>query len=172
LIESIACTDLLQLAVKYATKRGRIHLSDRLCELLPQLEAVQEARKQQTLLGASGIAATIVLPMTPTSASQSGPKPKAIELNSAKRGTLKRLANSPNIFKAASAASRPSTPDITTSPLDTQENIFGESESEVPMGKTAEHRTPLNSVNPFAMKRKLNDTGVIFGSEKLKLAKK
>lgn len=174
LIESIACTDLLQLAVKYATKRGRIHLSDRLCELLPQLEAVQEARKQQTLLGASGIAATIVLPMTPTSASQSGPKPKAIELSSAKRGTLKRLVNSPNMFKAAaaSAASRPSTPDITPSPLDTQENIFGESESEVSMGKATDHRSPLNSVNPFAMKRKLGDTGVIFGSEKLKLAKK
>ncbi|XP_043643246.1 WD repeat and HMG-box DNA-binding protein 1 [Drosophila teissieri] len=172
LIESIACTDLLQLAVKYATKRGRIHLSDRLCELLPQLEAVQEARKQQTLLGASGIAATIVLPMTPTSTTQSGPKPKAIELSSAKRGTLKRLANSPNMFKAASAGSRPSTPDITPSPLDTQENIFGESESEVPMGKTPDHRSPLNSVNPFAMKRKLGDTGVIFGSEKLKLAKK
>ncbi|XP_016974599.2 WD repeat and HMG-box DNA-binding protein 1 [Drosophila rhopaloa] len=172
LIESIACTDLLQLAVKYATKRGRIHLSDRLCELLPQLEAVQEARKQQTMLGASGIAATIVLPMTPTSGSQSGPKPKAIELSSTKRGSLKRLVNSPNMFKSASVASRPSTPDILQSPLDTQENIFGESESEVPMGKTPEHRTLLNSVNPFAMKRKLGDTGVIFGSEKLKLAKK
>ncbi|KAH8356702.1 hypothetical protein KR200_004690 [Drosophila serrata] len=169
LIESIACTELLQLAVKYATKRGRIHLSDRLCELLPQLEAVQEARKQQTLLGASGIAATIVLPMTPTGGSQSGPKPKAIELSSAKRGTLKRFTNSPNMFKAAS---RPATPEITQSPLDTQENIFGESEPEIPLGKSAEQRTPLNSVNPFAMKRKLGDTGVIFGSEKLKLAKK
>ncbi|EDV37970.1 uncharacterized protein Dana_GF11148 [Drosophila ananassae] len=173
LIESIACTELLQLAVKYATKRGRIHLSDRLCELLPQLEAIQEARKQQTLLGASGIAATIVLPMTPTSATQtSGPKPKAIELSSAKRGALKRFSNSPNMFKAASAASRPSTPDIPNSPLDTQENIFGESEPEPLSGKTGEQRTPLNSVNPFAMKRKLGDTGVIFGSEKLKLAKK
>ncbi|BFG03318.1 WD repeat and HMG-box DNA-binding protein 1 [Drosophila madeirensis] len=169
LIESIASTELLQLAVKYATKRGRIHLSDRLCELMPQLEAIQEARKQQTLLGASGIAATIVLPMTPTAGSQSqGPKPKAIELSSSKRGALKRFTNSPNMFKAAA---RPSTPE-TTAPLDTQENIFADAESETVTGKSTELRTPLNSVNPFAMKRKLVDTGVIFGSEKLKLAKK
>ncbi|XP_033247150.1 WD repeat and HMG-box DNA-binding protein 1 [Drosophila miranda] len=169
LIESIACTELLQLAVKYATKRGRIHLSDRLCELLPQLEAIQEARKQQTLLGASGIAATIVLPMTPTAGSQGqGPKPKPIELSSTKRGALKRFTNSPNMFKAAT---RPSTPESTT-PLDTQENIFADAESEVATGKSTEQRTPLNAVNPFAMKRKLVDTGVIFGSEKLKLAKK
>ncbi|KAH8300630.1 hypothetical protein KR018_000085 [Drosophila ironensis] len=170
LIESIACTDLLQLAVKYATKRGRIHLSDRLGELLPQLEAIQEARKQQSLLGANGIAATIVLPMTPTSGAQgSGPKPKTIELSSAKRGALKRFSNSPNMFKAAA---RPATPEMPFTPLDTQENIFGESEPEAPLAKTGEQRTPLNSVNPFAMKRKLGDTGVIFGSEKLKLAKK
>ncbi|XP_068145045.1 WD repeat and HMG-box DNA-binding protein 1 [Drosophila tropicalis] len=175
LIESIGCPDLLQLAVKYATKRGRIHLSDRLCELLPQLEAFQEARKQQNLLGASGISATIVLPMTPNSGSQNGPKlaPKAMELSSAKRGSLKRFSNSPNLFK--SAASRPLTPEP-AAVIDTQENIFGESEAELmPSGKCAEsseQRTPLNSVNPFAMKRKLVDTGVIFGSEKLKLAKK
>ncbi|KAH8402342.1 hypothetical protein KR009_011435 [Drosophila setifemur] len=168
LIESIACTELLELAVKYATKCGRIHLSDRLVELLPQLEAIQEVRKQ---LGASGITATIVLPMTPTTQS-SGPKPKAIELSSTKRGTLKRFTNSPNMFKAASASLRPSTPENATAPLDTQENIFGETEQEPPSGKVTEQRLPLSSVNPFAMKRKLGDTGVIFGSEKLKLAKK
>ncbi|KAH8384550.1 hypothetical protein KR093_000380 [Drosophila rubida] len=184
LIESIACTDLLQLAVKYASKRGRIHLSDRLCELLPQLEAVQEARKQQQLLGASGIAATIVLPMTSTStATTTSPKlaPKAMELSASKRGALKRFSNSPSLFRAAaSAASRSTTPDVSTA-LDTQENIYGESESqqsELLSSKTGveesedPQRMPLNSVNPFAMKRKLVDTGVIFGSEKLKLAKK
>ncbi|KAL7736740.1 hypothetical protein ACLKA6_015593 [Drosophila palustris] len=183
LVESIACTELLQLAVKYASKRGRIHLSDRLCELLPQLEAIQEARKQQQMLGANGIAATIVLPMAATSTATTTPKlaPKAMELSASKRGALKRFSNSPNLFKAA-AASRPATPDAVT-PLDTQENIFGESESqqsELISSKTNvdaagtgdQQRTPLNSVNPFAMKRKLVDTGVIFGSEKLKLAKK
>ncbi|EDW60517.1 WD repeat and HMG-box DNA-binding protein 1 [Drosophila virilis] len=174
LIESIACTDLLQLAVKYASKRGRIHLSDRLCELLPQLEAVQEARKQQQLLGANGIAATIVLPMAPTQTVTPKLAPKAMELSASKRGALKRFSNTPNLFKAA-ATSRPGTPETTT-PLDTQENLFGESESQPSDSKAAaadgEQRTPLNSVNPFAMKRKLVDTGVIFGSEKLKLAKK
>ncbi|XP_030375584.1 WD repeat and HMG-box DNA-binding protein 1 isoform X2 [Scaptodrosophila lebanonensis] len=168
LIESIACTELLQLAVKYASKLGRIHLSDRLCELVPQLEAVQEARKQQQLLGVNGISATIVIPATPTSLNATTTKlaPKAMELSGSKRNTLKRFSNSPNLFKAVA---RPSTPEPL--PLDTQENIFGESElqstNEVP-----EQRTPLNSVNPFAMKRKLADKGVIFGSEKLKLAKK
>lgn len=172
LIESIACTELLQLAVKYASKRGRIHLSDKLCELLPQLEAVQEARKQQQLLGANGIAATIILPMAPMQATTPKLAPKAMELSASKRGALKRFSNSPNLFKAAAAgASRPSTPDA-TSALDTQENLFGESESQACDSKDGEQRTPLNSVNPFAMKRKLVDTGVIFGSEKLKLAKK
>ncbi|KAH8405726.1 hypothetical protein KR215_007420 [Drosophila sulfurigaster] len=183
LIETIACTDLLQLAVKYASKRGRIHLSDRLCELLPQLEAVQEARKQQQLLGANGIAATIVLPMVGASTSTATtPKlaPKAMELSASKRGALKRFSNSPSLFRAAS--SRPATPDVATAALDTQENMFGESESQqselmpskasVNDGSEDQQRLPLNSVNPFAMKRKLVDTGVIFGSEKLKLAKK
>ncbi|EDV98142.1 GH22947 [Drosophila grimshawi] len=176
LVENIACTELLQLAVKYASKRGRIHLSDRLCELLPQLEAVQEARKQQQLLGANGIAATIVLPMMPQLSTAGTPKlaPKAMELSASKRSALKRFSNSPNLFKAA-AASRPATPDATITPLDTQENLFGESESQTSDTKSAtesDQRSPLNSVNPFAMKRKLVDTGVIFGSEKLKLAKK
>ena len=153
--------------------------------MLPQLEAVQEARKQQQLLGANGIAATIVLPMTSTSTASNTPKlaPKAMELSASKRGALKRFSNSPNLFKAAVAA-RPATPDV-LAPLDTQENLFGESESESQQSellssKTGadtvaggdQQRTPLNSVNPFAMKRKLVDTGVIFGSEKLKLAKK
>lgn len=178
LIESIACTELLQLAVKYASKRGRIHLSDRLCELLPQLEAVQEARKQQQLLSSNGIAATIVLPVASSSTAGSTPKlaPKTMELSASKRGALKRFSNSPSLFKA-----RPATPDtVATTPLETQENMFGESEtqpSEILSSKTSvsgegEQRSPLNSVNPFAMKRKLVDTGVIFGSEKLKLAKK
>ncbi|ALC41937.1 Ctf4 [Drosophila busckii] len=177
LIESIACTELLQLAVKYAGKRGRIHLADRLCEMLPQLEAVQEARKQKQILGANGIAATIVLPIAAPATHTPTPKlaPKAMELSGSKRGGLKRFSNSPNLFKAVA---RPATPDAIT-PLDTQENIFGETESqqsEAITGKTASsdepQRTPLNSVNPFAMKRKLAETGVLFGSEKLKLAKK
>ncbi|KAH8418555.1 hypothetical protein KR222_000542 [Zaprionus bogoriensis] len=182
LIESIACTELLQLAVKYASKRGRIHLSDRLCELLPQLEAVQEARKQQQLLGASGIAATIVLPVAASSTgSTATPKlaPKTMELSASKRGALRRFSNSPSLFKAATAAAatRPATPDAAVTPLDTQENMFGESETQASEAATSkgdgeQQRTPLNSVNPFAMKRKLVDTGVIFGSEKLKLAKK
>lgn len=180
LIESIACTELLQLAVKYASKRGRIHLSDRLCELLPQLEAVQEARKQQQLLSSNGIAATIVLPVSASTAAVT-PKlaPKTMELSASKRGALKRFSNSPGLFKAT-AAGRPATSDAAATLLDTQENMFGESEtqsSEILSSKSSvsaegEQRSPLNSVNPFAMKRKLVDTGVIFGSEKLKLAKK
>lgn len=38
LIEMIASPQLLPLAVKYASKLGRIHLADKLGELLPQLE--------------------------------------------------------------------------------------------------------------------------------------
>ena len=38
LIEIIASPYLLPLAIKYASKLGRIHLSEKLNELLPQLE--------------------------------------------------------------------------------------------------------------------------------------
>lgn len=38
LIEMIASPQLLSLAVKYASKLGRIHLVDKLSELLPHIE--------------------------------------------------------------------------------------------------------------------------------------
>lgn len=49
LIEMIASPVLLPMAIKYASKLGRIHLAEKLGELLPQLEEQERARERQAI---------------------------------------------------------------------------------------------------------------------------
>lgn len=70
LIEMIASPALLPLAIKYASKLGRIHLAEKLGELMPQLEEQERARDRQAiaveteaiqLLQSSPMSATLLL---------------------------------------------------------------------------------------------------------------
>lgn len=47
LVEMIASPILLEMAVKYAFKLGRIHLSEKLTELLPKIEEKESERNKQ-----------------------------------------------------------------------------------------------------------------------------
>ncbi|XP_061399912.1 WD repeat and HMG-box DNA-binding protein 1 [Musca vetustissima] len=186
LIETIACTDLLMLAVKYATKLGRIHLSDRLSELLPQIEEEQQSREQEEQLVEQSLPASplILLKAYQNGSASSSNKlaPKSMDLGSAKKSTLKRFAfsNSPtsSLFKKSTNGTNDSLL-ATPSSEASQENFNGnETESQVSKvssddGKSIS-RTPLNSVNPFASKRKISevDKTILMGSEKLKMVKK
>ncbi|XP_037887483.1 WD repeat and HMG-box DNA-binding protein 1 [Glossina fuscipes] len=178
LIETIACPDLLMLAVKYATKLGRIHLADRLTELLPQLEEEQEKRKQDEQL-----AENTLQPSYPTPTYLNGQPlnnstklaPKPMELGSGKKLTLKKFA-----FNSTSNDSRKFGM-LNDSLLATTTDISGQSESILPSyGDSVDDtkiitRSPFNSVNPFASKRKISDIdkgSVLMGSEKLKIARK
>ncbi|XP_005186548.2 WD repeat and HMG-box DNA-binding protein 1 [Musca domestica] len=184
LIETISCTDLLMLAVKYATKLGRIHLSDRLSELLPQIEEEQQSREQEEQLVEQSLPASplILLKAYQNGSSSSSNKlaPKSMDLGSTKKSTLKRFAfsNSPSsspLYKKSTNDSLLATPSSEAS----QENFSG-NDSESQLSKVSSEdmkplsRTPLNSVNPFAMKRKLSevDKTILMGSEKLKMVKK
>ncbi|KAL9914329.1 LOW QUALITY PROTEIN: WD repeat and HMG-box DNA-binding protein 1-like [Glossina fuscipes fuscipes] len=160
LIETIACPDLLMLAVKYATKLGRIHLADRLTELLPQLEEEQEKRKQDEQL-----AENTLQPSYPTPTYLNGQPlnnstklaPKPMELGSGKKLTLKKFA-----FNSTSNDSRKFGM-WNDSLLATTTDISGQSESILPSyGDSVDDtkiitRSPFNSVNPFASKRKISD---------------
>ncbi|XP_037806076.1 WD repeat and HMG-box DNA-binding protein 1 [Lucilia sericata] len=184
LIETIACTDLLMLAVKYATKLGRIHLSDKLSDLLPQIEEEQQTREHEELLVEQSLPASplILLKAYQNGSSSNSKKlaPKTMELGSAKKTTLKRFSynsSSPSIslFKKSTheqnlpSSSETSQENISNSELDSQ---LSKSSSKV--DESIITRTPLNSVNPFASKRKLSDVDktILMGSEKLKIAKK
>lgn len=46
LIEMIASPALLPLAIKYASKLGRIHLSEKLGELYPQFEQIEREKEK------------------------------------------------------------------------------------------------------------------------------
>lgn len=46
LIEILATPNLIALAIKYASKLGRIHLAEKLNELLPQFEKEEKERNQ------------------------------------------------------------------------------------------------------------------------------
>lgn len=48
LIEMIASPVLLPLAIKYASKLGRIHLAEKLGEMMPQLEEQEREREKQS----------------------------------------------------------------------------------------------------------------------------
>lgn len=48
LIEMIASPVLLPLAIKYASKLGRIHLAEKLGELMPQLEELEREREKRS----------------------------------------------------------------------------------------------------------------------------
>lgn len=65
LIEMLALPSLLPLAIKYANKLGRIHLAERLSELLPQFE---EKEKESTKYDENEAARDLLL-STPTSSS-------------------------------------------------------------------------------------------------------
>ncbi|XP_054740472.1 WD repeat and HMG-box DNA-binding protein 1 [Anastrepha obliqua] len=197
LIETIACPELLLLAVKYATKLGRIHLSDRLSELMPQLEE-QNQRERQELhefqqhhnITASPVMHSQSSSLGNNSASGFRIAPKAMELTHARRASLKRfaLSNSPATFGKKSAtmntAEQPSSPTPTTTisgAIESQENIPDQNTEtlDVSNGELKEvTRTPLNAVNPFAAKRKhsevdsTNKGGVLINGGKLKIVKK
>lgn len=184
LIETIACTDLLMLAVKYATKLGRIHLSDKLSELLPQIEEDQQTRQNEENLVEQSLPSSpfILLKAYQNSTSSNSKKlaPKVMDLGSAKKSTLKKFSSSHNsplmsIFKKSTQESGLSTP-----PDRSQENL-NNSEFDSQISKicsnteeTTPTRSSLNSVNPFASKRKISeiDKTILMGSEKLKVAKK
>ncbi|XP_073848734.1 chromosome transmission fidelity 4 [Musca autumnalis] len=183
LIETISCTDLLMLAVKYATKLGRIHLSDRLSELLPQIEEEQQSREQEEQLVEQSLPASplILLKAYQNGSTSSSNKlaPKSMDLGSTKKSALKRFAfsNSPtsSLYKKSTNDSLLATPSSEAS----QENFNG-SDTESQLSKVSTDdvksisRTPLNSVNPFASKRKISevDKTILMGSEKLKMVKK
>ncbi|XP_065367282.1 WD repeat and HMG-box DNA-binding protein 1 [Calliphora vicina] len=183
LIETIACTDLLMLAVKYATKLGRIHLSDKLLDLMPQLEEEQQAREHEEQLVEQSLPAS---PLILLKAYQNGSianskkiAPKLMDLGSAKKTTLKRFSynNSPSIslFKKSAneqllpTSSETSQENVCTSELDSQLSKISSKDDESTI-----KRTPLNSANPFASKRKISDVDktILMGSDKLKIAKK
>ncbi|XP_075169114.1 chromosome transmission fidelity 4 [Haematobia irritans] len=180
LIETISCTDLLMLAVKYATKLGRIHLSDRLSELLPQIEEEQQARENEEQLVEQSLPASplILLKAYQNGSSSNSMKlaPKAMDLGSTKKSTLKRFtfSNSPtsSLQRKLPNDSLLATPSSETS----QENLnVNEADTQVSKASSESiQRTPLNSVNPFASKRKISevDRTILMGSEKLKMVKK
>lgn len=64
LIEMTALPSLLTLAIKYASKLGRIHLAEKLGELLPQFEEQEREREKYD----ENEAASELLLSTPTSA--------------------------------------------------------------------------------------------------------
>lgn len=185
LIETIGCPDLLLLAVKYATKLGRIHLADRLSELMPKIEENHEKKTQEEneilQVHLQQKAQFLQLNSMLSPGGHQSPKvlaPKAMELSSTKRSSLKRLASP---FSSALPNNRnnvPSSPSILgeSATQDFSQENFGVSEnsSTKSAGDTQSdlQRTPLNSVNPFASKRKLADSEVILGSDKLKFPKR
>lgn len=63
LIEMIALPTLLPLAIKYASKLGRIHLAEKLGELMPQFEENEKEREKYD----ENEAASELLLSTPTS---------------------------------------------------------------------------------------------------------
>lgn len=196
LIETIACPELLLLAVKYATKLGRIHLSDRLSELMPQLEEQNQRERQELheFEQYNNVTLSPVMRSQSPSFNNSASfgnriAPKAMELTQARRASLKRFAmsNSPITFGKKSAIL--STTDRNSSQTPTPSNIGAiESQENIP-DKNAEKldcvndeikevaRTPLNAVNPFAAKRKhseidsSNKGGVLINGGKLKIVK-
>ncbi|XP_067633364.1 WD repeat and HMG-box DNA-binding protein 1 isoform X2 [Eurosta solidaginis] len=195
LIETLACPDLLLLAVKYATKLGRIHLSDRLSELMPQLEE-QNQRANQDLNDFQHHNVTLSPMMyshnsTLGSSLTSGNRlaPKAMGLTQAKRASLKRfvMSNSPSVFGKKSTTidrtERVASPTSSTvvNDIETQEKLAEKTaeklDTSVENVKEVTH-TPLNTVNPFAAKRKhseldsANKGGVLINGGKLKIAKK
>lgn len=182
LIETIACTDLLMLAVKYANKLGRIHLSDRLSELLPHIEEEQQAREQEEQLVEQSLPASpLILLKAYQNGSSSTTKlaPKSMDLGSTKKSSLKRFSlsntSTSSLFKKVTSDSTSTTPSSEIS----QENVTG-TKMDSQLSKTIADdgntitRSPLNSVNPFASKRKLSDVDktILMGSEKLKMVKK
>ncbi|XP_037954480.1 WD repeat and HMG-box DNA-binding protein 1-like [Teleopsis dalmanni] len=195
LIETIACPDMLLLAVKYATKLGRIHLSDKLCELMPQVEEQKNQREKDVAnenIPESPLAQlnaeNFVAKSSNTPTSTTNLAPKSMELSLVKRVSLKRFvgSNTPTGLKKFSfgphstATTPTNTQNSTTSDLDMemQENAeVSYSESKLSSSDKDLTRTPLNSVNPFAAKRKISDVdgnqkGFVFGSDKLKMIKK
>ncbi|XP_004517331.1 WD repeat and HMG-box DNA-binding protein 1 [Ceratitis capitata] len=197
LIETIACPELLLLAVKYASKLGRIHLSDRLSELMPQLEE-QNQRERQELQEFEQQHNTTFSPLVRSQSpslghsSMSGNRiaPKAMELTHARRASLKRFAmsNSPVTFgkksMIMSTAERIASPTPTpanSETIESQENIPDNNVEKLDANSDELKdvtRTPLNAVNPFAAKRKhsevdpTNKGGVLINGGKLKIAKK
>ncbi|XP_017473483.1 PREDICTED: WD repeat and HMG-box DNA-binding protein 1 [Rhagoletis zephyria] len=196
LIETIACPDLLLLAVKYATKLGRIHLSDRLSELMPQIEE-QSQRERQELHEFQQNHVTlspVVRSQSPSfgNSSTSGNRiaPKAMELTHARRASLKRFAmsNSPVTFGKKSAvingtdhSASPTLTATNTESIESQENMPDKNPEKLDTSNDELKevtRTPLNAVNPFAAKRKhseidaANKGGVLINGGKLKIAKK
>uniref|UniRef100_A0A0K8V9W1 WD repeat and HMG-box DNA-binding protein 1 n=1 Tax=Bactrocera latifrons TaxID=174628 RepID=A0A0K8V9W1_BACLA len=197
LIETIACPELLLLAVKYATKLGRIHLSDRLSDLMPQLEEENQRERQELheFVQYNNVALSPVIRSQGPSFNNSvsfGNRiaPKAMGLTHARRASLKRFAmsNSPISFGKKSVIL--SATEHNSSPTSTPSNIEAiESQENIP-DKNAEQldtvnddikdvaRTPLNAVNPFAAKRKhseidsSNKGGVLINGGKLKIVKK
>lgn len=183
LIETISCTDLLMLAVKYATKLGRIHLSDRLSEMLPQIEEEQQSRENEEMLVEQSLPASPLILMKAyqngsSSSSSTKLAPKSMDLASTRKSALKRFtfSNSPSSLnrKPVNESLLVATPMSETS----QEN-FNNSETDSQLSKISSDdksitRTPLNSVNPFASKRKISevDKTILMGSEKLKMVKK
>ncbi|KAM7345136.1 chromosome transmission fidelity 4 [Cochliomyia hominivorax] len=185
LIETIACTDLLMLAVKYATKLGRIHLSDKLSDLLPHIEEEQLTRDREEQLVEQFLPES---PLILLKAYQSGNAtnfkklaPKSIDLGSAKKNTLKRFSS--NINSPSTSLFKKSVNDsVSPSPSSekSQENYnISDIDLQAPKASSKYEesiisRTPLNSVNPFASKRKISDVDktILMGSEKLKIAKK
>uniref|UniRef100_A0A1A9WIP5 Uncharacterized protein n=1 Tax=Glossina brevipalpis TaxID=37001 RepID=A0A1A9WIP5_9MUSC len=173
LIETIACPDLLMLAVKYATKLGRMHLADRLTELLPQLEEEQENRKQEEQLVED------CLPVTPLTRNHlTGEScnnltklaPKSMELGSGKKLTLKKFAD----FKKSLTSNDSMLPMTSESSGHSGLTLLTSSTESFDDTKSIT-RSPFNSVNPFASKRKISEvdkTSVLMSSEKLKIAKK
>ncbi|XP_050325107.1 WD repeat and HMG-box DNA-binding protein 1 [Bactrocera neohumeralis] len=197
LIETIACPELLLLAVKYATKLGRIHLSDRLSELMPQLEEQNQRERQELHEFEQYNNVTLSSVMRSQSPSFNNSvsfgnriAPKAMELTHARRASLKRFAmsNSPISFgkKSAilSATERNSSPTSTPSnieAIESQENIPDKDGEQLDTANNDTKdvaRTPLNAVNPFAAKRKhseidsSNKGGVLINGGKLKIVKK
>ncbi|XP_013111089.2 WD repeat and HMG-box DNA-binding protein 1 [Stomoxys calcitrans] len=180
LIETISSTDLLMLAVKYATKLGRIHLSDRLSELLPQIEEEQQAREnEEQLVEQSLPASPLILLKAYQNGSSSNPMklaPKSMDLGSTKKSTLKRFtfSNSPTSTLHKKV---PNDSLLATPPTEASQENFSGNDTESQMSKASSEsivRTPLNSVNPFASKRKISevDRTILMGSEKLKMVKK
>lgn len=183
LIETMASTDLLMLAVKYATKLGRIHLSDKLSEMLPQIEEEQQARESDEQPAEQSLPASSLYTAKENSnylaLSSKKIAPKIMDLGTSKK-TFKRFSygnGSPSIslFKKSSEHL------ISTPSSETSQENFSDADIALRSQKvcsredeTSVSRSPLNSVNPFASKRKLSDVdkAILMGSEKLKISKK
>lgn len=107
LIEMIASPALLPLAVKYATKLGRIHLADKLSELLPQLEEIEKEREHELreiesdalgIIQNSPLNASLLLAQAARHSTQNTtPKlaPKPMVLSNQKRNPFKRTSVKP-----------------------------------------------------------------------------